>query len=63
MSNRVFLSRIALILAMMLLLVLGTTVHAQSGTLRVGINAPVKLDPALGSADSEIMFNRTFTTI
>ena len=58
MSNRLIVSRIATLLALTLLLVAGATVSAQSGTLRVGINAPVQLDPALGSADSEIMFNR-----
>ncbi len=48
---------IAVILTLLLVGVFGT-VQAQGGTLRVGINAPEVLDPALGSADSEIMFNR-----
>lgn len=57
MSNRTLLSRVAIFVLIALLLV-GVTVTAQGSTLRVGINAPVQLDPALGSADSEIMFNR-----
>jgi len=31
--------------------------HAQGGTLTIGTNAPVNLDPSLGSNDSEILFN------
>lgn len=41
--------------------VLGLTAlpaHAQGGTLTIGTNAPVNLDPALGSNDPEILFNR-----
>ena len=58
MSNRFIVRRIIFLVAIAILIVAGTTVSAQDGTLRVGINAPVQLDPALGSADSEIMFNR-----
>lgn len=32
---------------------------ATGGTLRVGMAAPVTLDPALGSNDTEILFNRS----
>lgn len=45
------------------LFLLGTvaTVNAQQsgGVLRVSTNAPVELDPALGSNDPEILFNRS----
>lgn len=40
---------------------LGLTVlpaHAQGSTLTIGTNAPITLDPALGSNDPEILFNR-----
>jgi peptide/nickel transport system substrate-binding protein len=49
---------VVLLVALLLTLVLG--VQAQSGgTLRVGIVAPQVLDPALGSNDSEVLFNRS----
>ncbi len=42
-------------------LVSGTfsSVQAQGSTLRVGVVAPQVLDPALGSNDSEVLFNRS----
>ncbi len=52
-----------IILVMMLgLLVIGSAlvVGAQEeNVLRVGINAPAELDPALGTADAEIILNRS----
>lgn len=51
---------LAVMLAVMVCL-MGLTVlpaHAQGGTLTIGTNAPVNLDPALGSNDPEILFNR-----
>lgn len=44
-----------------LLLITGSvfSVHAQGGTLRIGAVAPTVLDPALGSNDPEILFNRS----
>ena len=60
-SAHLFGSRVALLLALTVL-VLGTVFMAGAqggGTLRVGINAPVTLDPALGSGDSEVMLNRS----
>ncbi|MBZ0298728.1 MAG: ABC transporter substrate-binding protein [Anaerolineae bacterium] len=52
-------SRMIIAAVLVLLLVgISNVTYAQGGTLRVGINAPEVLDPALGSADSEIMFNR-----
>ena len=41
-----------------LMLVAIGAVHAQTSELRVGMPAVVTLDPALGSNDPEIMFNR-----
>ncbi len=54
-------SRILLVFALLLVLVGGIfIVSAQDeNTLRIGFNAPVELDPALGSADSEIALNRS----
>ncbi|MBL8154214.1 MAG: ABC transporter substrate-binding protein [Anaerolineae bacterium] len=51
-----------LIVALMLTLLLLSafwSVQAQGGTLRVGVVAPQVLDPALGSNDSEVLFNRS----
>ncbi|HLU08431.1 MAG TPA: ABC transporter substrate-binding protein [Oceanobacillus sp.] len=48
----------ALFLFFSALLVFSTVAAQGGGTLRVGVNAPVVLDPALHSADSEIAFNR-----
>jgi peptide/nickel transport system substrate-binding protein len=42
----------------LLLLVFSTVTAQGGGTLRVGVNAPVVLDPALHSGDSEIALNR-----
>jgi peptide/nickel transport system substrate-binding protein len=60
-SKNLSLQRLSLVL-LVVALVLGTVVavNAQSseGVLRVSTNAPVELDPALGSLDSEVMFNR-----
>ncbi|HLV37413.1 MAG TPA: ABC transporter substrate-binding protein [Spirillospora sp.] len=50
--------RIFIAVILTLLVGMAGVTQAQGGTLRVGINAPEVLDPALGSADSEIMFNR-----
>src|SRR5688572_11343656 len=44
------------LLCLMLLAV--SAVHAQTSELRVGMPAVVELNPALGSNDPEIMFNR-----
>src|SRR5688572_15021179 len=41
-----------------LMLVAVGAVYAQTSELRVGMPAVVTLDPALGSNDPEIMFNR-----
>jgi peptide/nickel transport system substrate-binding protein len=60
-SNNIYLRHLYFVLLVMAL-VIGTVaaVNAQSseGVLRVSTNAPVELDPALGSLDSEVMFNR-----
>ncbi|PJF28564.1 MAG: ABC transporter substrate-binding protein, partial [Phototrophicales bacterium] len=51
------------VLLMLLVWVLAFSgvVNAQGGggVLRVGMNAPINLDPATGSNDPEILFNRT----
>jgi peptide/nickel transport system substrate-binding protein len=57
MYSHKFQAAVVLLVALLLAGIVGVA-SAQEGTLRVGINAPVQLDPALGSADSEIMFNR-----
>lgn len=52
--------KLSIVLLMMVCL-MGLTAlpaHAKGGTLTVGTNAPVNLDPALGSNDPEILFNR-----
>ncbi len=51
---------IAFFVTLLLLLLAVTVAGAQDagGTLRVGVNAPVVLDPAQHSADSEIALNR-----
>jgi len=54
-SKLMFTSLIVLIFS-----VLAFGASAQDGgVLRIGINAPENLDPATGTADSEILFNRT----
>lgn len=53
---------LALFVIVVLLLgiaVVPTVLAQDGGVLRVGVNAPVVLDPALHSADSEIAFNRS----
>lgn len=50
--------RMLLMLGMFLLMVVGTAAAQDGAVLRVGTNAPVNLDPATGSLDSEILFNR-----
>jgi peptide/nickel transport system substrate-binding protein len=48
-------------LLLILVFLMGMTAlpaHAQGGTLTIGTNAPVNLDPSLGSNDPEILFNR-----
>ncbi|MFZ4816127.1 MAG: ABC transporter substrate-binding protein [Phototrophicaceae bacterium] len=49
--------RPALLVVLLLLLPL-TFIHAQEGVLRVGVNAPVQLDPHVGTNDPEILLNR-----
>lgn len=51
-------NRIIRLLGILTLLVTAFSVSAQSAVLRVGMNAPVQLDPHLGTNDPEIMFNR-----
>ncbi len=50
-----------IVLVAMLLLFTGSVfgVRAAGGTLRIGAGAPKVLDPALGSNDPEILFNRS----
>lgn len=58
-SNHVFVFGRWLLLT--LLMVLAVSVSAQDAStriLKVGLNAPVQLDPHLSTNDSEIMFNR-----
>lgn len=43
----------------LLSLILSSTVLAQGGSLRVGINAPSDLDPHVASTDSAILLNRS----
>ena len=53
---------LAVIVIVIVLLISGTIlgVSAQSaGVLRVGIVTPATLDPALGSNDGEVLFNRS----
>ena len=50
--------RNVVLLSALLLLVFSTVSAQGGGTLRVGVNAPVVLDPALHSADTEIALNR-----
>lgn len=50
-------SAIVVLLALMLTLG-GTGVLAQDSTFRLATNAPVELDPHIGTLDSEIIFNR-----
>jgi len=49
------------LLLVVLLIGMAVTVRAQGsgGTLRISTNAPVELDPALGSNDPEILLNRS----
>jgi|FLYN01.1.fsa_nt_gi peptide/nickel transport system substrate-binding protein len=58
--NNLHLLRRLLLVVIALLLGTVAVVSAQEagGVLRVSTNAPVELDPALGSLDSEVMFNR-----
>lgn len=51
----------ATLLSALLLLAFGSVlgVQAQGGTLRVGVVTPAVLDPAQGSNDSEVLFNRS----
>lgn len=57
--QRIFLRHIALMVIIALLLVGVGVVGAQDGgTLRVGVNAPVVLDPALHTNDPETALNR-----
>ncbi|MEO0562985.1 MAG: ABC transporter substrate-binding protein [Chloroflexota bacterium] len=53
-------TKIMLVLLSAVLLALGVSgVGAQDdATFRVGVNAPVQLDPALGTNDPEVLFNR-----
>jgi len=52
--------RIAAFSVLMLVLVGGIfSVQAQGGVLRVGVVTPQVLDPAQGSNDSEVLFNRS----
>lgn len=44
--------------AVLSLLLLGAVVNAQGGVLRVGMEVPVVLDPALGTNDPETALNR-----
>ena len=49
------------VLVTMLLIITGSVfgVRAPGGTLKVGMVAPKVLDPALGSNDPEVLFNRS----
>jgi peptide/nickel transport system substrate-binding protein len=53
--------RVVAVLVLVLLLIGSVVgVHAQGGgTLRIGATAPQSLDPALGSNDPEVLFNRS----
>jgi peptide/nickel transport system substrate-binding protein len=52
--------RIMIVISLLVLLVGSMSVQAQSGSvLRIGMVAPVSLDPAIGSNDSEVLFNRS----
>jgi peptide/nickel transport system substrate-binding protein len=57
-NHRIWRLGTAFMLTLLLLSTFGG-VHAQGGTLRVGAVAPQVLDPALGSNDSEVLFNRS----
>lgn len=46
------------IIALLIGAVAVVSAQDSGGTLRVSTNAPVELDPALGSLDSEVIFNR-----
>jgi peptide/nickel transport system substrate-binding protein len=55
-----WLIRATLLAALLVLVSIGVfSVGAQSGTLRVGVVTPAVLDPAQGSNDSEVLFNRS----
>jgi peptide/nickel transport system substrate-binding protein len=58
-SNRLI--QVAVLTLLMLTLLGGLfSVHAQGGgTLRIGLPTPQTLDPAQGSNDSEVLFNRS----
>ncbi len=60
-SNTLFLRRwrFAFLLVMVLIgTVVAVNAQDSGGVLRVSTNAPIELDPALGSLDSEVMLNR-----
>jgi peptide/nickel transport system substrate-binding protein len=49
---------LSLVLATLLLSLSATLISAQGAIFRVGMVAPVTLDPAIGSNDPEVLFNR-----
>jgi peptide/nickel transport system substrate-binding protein len=58
-SSRSMARWIGLLLAALLLVgAVSASAQGDGGTLKVGMNAPVKLDPALNSNDPETAFNR-----
>lgn len=52
------LAMLSLTVVALLIALVALPANAQSGNLNIGTNAPANLEPALGSNDPEILFNR-----